>query len=206
MPSVHHFPNGVAKIKYLTAWELGTILQVLDCSISLTWVLKWLIVFSIYHHFLLESETKATWIQSWYLPYENLCAYFYWAGSGFTHWILLRCCSNTLKVLVCTLRYVAGGRNYWFKLNKTQELRTEEDFSDNNRISFSWLKMHSITHLIESIEGKGVTVNTSTDGDEAIHPQMRKHWQRSNYQPDTAEDQVSRFDTLVNCLLVLTHL
>ena len=66
--------------------------------------------------------------------------------------------------------------------------------------------MHSITHLIESIEGKGVTVNTSTDGGEALHPQMRKHWQRSNYQPDTAEDQVSRFDTSVNCLLVLTHL
>ena len=40
MPGVHHFPNGVAKIKYLTAQELGTILRVLDCSISLTWALK----------------------------------------------------------------------------------------------------------------------------------------------------------------------
>ena len=66
--------------------------------------------------------------------------------------------------------------------------------------------MHSIAHLIESIKGKGVTVNTSTDGGEALHPQTRKHWQRSNHQPDTAEDQVSRFDTSVNYLLVLTHL
>ena len=206
MPGVHHFPNGVAKIKYLTARELGTILWVLDCSISLTWALKWLIVFSIYHCFSLESETKATWIWSWYLPYENLHAHFYWASSGFTHQILLHCCSNTLKGSVCILRYVAGGRNYWFKLNKTQELCTEEDFSDNHRISFSWLKMHSIAHLIESIKGKGITVNMSTDGGKALHPQTRKHWQRSNHQPDTAEDQVSRFDTLANCLLVLTHL
>jgi hypothetical protein len=28
MPGVHHFPNGVTKLKYLTARELGTILRV----------------------------------------------------------------------------------------------------------------------------------------------------------------------------------
>lgn len=28
MPGVHHFPNGVVRIKYLTARELGTILRV----------------------------------------------------------------------------------------------------------------------------------------------------------------------------------
>ena len=50
--------------------------------------------------------------------------------------------------------------------------------------------MHSITHLIESIEGKGVTVNTSTDNSEALHPQMGTFWQRTNHQPKTAEDQV----------------
>lgn len=51
--------------------------------------------------------------------------------------------------------------------------------------------MHLITHLIKSIKGKGVTMNESMDGGEALHPQMRRHWQRSNHQPDTAEDQVS---------------
>jgi hypothetical protein len=50
--------------------------------------------------------------------------------------------------------------------------------------------MHSITHLIESIRGKGVMANTSTDSGEALHPQTRKFWQRSNHQFDKAEDQV----------------
>ena len=70
-----------------------------------------------------------------------------------------------------------------------QTLRTEEDFQGDNRISFLWPKMHSITHLIESIKGKGVTANTSTDGGEALHPQTRKYFNRSNHQ-ETAEDQV----------------
>jgi hypothetical protein len=52
--------------------------------------------------------------------------------------------------------------------------------------------MHSITHLIESIRGKGVMANTSTDSGEALHPQTRKFWQRSNHQFDKAEDQVCR--------------
>jgi len=49
--------------------------------------------------------------------------------------------------------------------------------------------MHSITHLIESIKGKGVTTNTSTDGGEALHPQTRKDFNRTNHQ-ETVEDQV----------------
>lgn len=57
--------------------------------------------------------------------------------------------------------------------------------------------MHSITHLIESIRRKGVTVNTSTDNGEALHPQTRRHWQRSNHQAQTAEDQVGCFYPLV---------
>lgn len=89
------------------------------------------------------------------------------------------------------------GGNRIFKLNNIQKLRTEDDFSDDKRVSFSWPKMHSITHLVESIRGKGVTANTSTDGGEALHPQTRKHWQRSNHQADTAEDQVCRFMSLI---------
>ena len=79
-------------------------------------------------------------------------------------------------------------------------LRTDlpDDFQGDNRISFAWPKMHSITHLIESIKDKGVTANTSTDSGEALHPQTRKHWQRSNHQPETAEDQVRCFDLQLN--------
>ena len=78
-------------------------------------------------------------------------------------------------------------------LIKIQRLRTMEELLDDNRVSFAWPKMHSITHLVESIKGKGATINTSTDIGEALHPQMRKLWQRSNHQPDTAEDQASSF-------------
>ena len=35
MPGVHYFPNGVAKIKYLTARELNTILRVCDGFVDL---------------------------------------------------------------------------------------------------------------------------------------------------------------------------
>lgn len=83
-------------------------------------------------------------------------------------------------------------------LIELQKLRTIECFLDDPRLTFSWPKMHSITHLIESIEGKGVTVNTSTDNGEALHPQMRTHWQRTNHQPETAEDQVRCFHLLIS--------
>jgi len=68
-------------------------------------------------------------------------------------------------------------------------LRTDEDFEDDKRVSFLWPKMHLITHLVESIKGKGATVNTSTDSGEALHPQTRKDFNRTNHQ-ETAEDQV----------------
>jgi len=60
--------------------------------------------------------------------------------------------------------------------------------------------MHSITHLIESIKGKGATVNTSTDGGEALHPQTRKDFHRTNHQ-ETAEDQVCRITLLFSAML-----
>lgn len=84
--------------------------------------------------------------------------------------------------------------HYRSKLTKPQMLRETEDFQGDNRVSFQWPKMHSITHLIESIKGKGVTTNTSTGGGEALHPQMRRYWTRCNHQPDTAEDQVREFN------------
>jgi Ser-tRNA(Ala) deacylase AlaX len=71
----------------------------------------------------------------------------------------------------------------------------QKDFRDDKRLSFRWPKMHSITHLIESIMGKGATTNTSTDGGEALHPQTRKDFGRSNHQ-ETAEDQVYFYLTL----------
>ena len=82
-------------------------------------------------------------------------------------------------------------------LIRIQRLRTADDFLDDKRVTFLWPKMHSITHLLASIRGKGVTANTSTDSGEALHPQTRTFWQRCNHQPDTAEDQVCRSSLLV---------
>ena len=84
-----------------------------------------------------------------------------------------------------------------YKPTMIQILRTTDDFLGDNRVTFLWPKMHSVTHLVESIRGKGVAANTSTDGGEALHPQTRKFWQRSNHQPDTAEDQVFPFFLLI---------
>ena len=39
MPGVHHFPNGVTKLKYLTARELNTILRVWDRFVRSTQIL-----------------------------------------------------------------------------------------------------------------------------------------------------------------------
>ena len=42
--------------------------------------------------------------------------------------------------------------------------------------------MHSLAHLVDSIKRRGVTSNCSTDRGEALHPQNKKHWARSNRQ------------------------
>ncbi|KAF9642489.1 hypothetical protein BDM02DRAFT_3193135 [Thelephora ganbajun] len=60
-------------------------------------------------------------------------------------------------------------------------------------------------HLIESIKGKGVAMNMSTDSGEALHPQTRKHWQRSNHQADTVEDQMLRMEYEKEVILNIRH-
>lgn len=47
--------------------------------------------------------------------------------------------------------------------------------------------MHSLTHLVDSIKHRGVTPNYSTDQGEALHPQNKKYWSRSNHQPSSSE-------------------
>jgi len=50
--------------------------------------------------------------------------------------------------------------------------------------------MHSLTHLVESICRRGVISASSTDCGEALHPQGRKDWARTNHQA-SAPDQVN---------------
>lgn len=47
--------------------------------------------------------------------------------------------------------------------------------------------MHSLAHLVGGIKRRGVTSNCSTDRGEALHPQNKKHWGRSNRQASASE-------------------
>lgn len=47
--------------------------------------------------------------------------------------------------------------------------------------------MHSLAHLVDGIKCKGATPNYSTDRGEALHPQNKKYWGRSNKQASFAE-------------------
>jgi len=49
--------------------------------------------------------------------------------------------------------------------------------------------MHSLTHLVESICRRGVLSSCSSDRGEALHPQNRKDYSRSNRQA-SAQQQV----------------
>lgn len=63
-------------------------------------------------------------------------------------------------------------------------------------MTFLWPKMHSLVHLVESIRAKGVVANTSTDGGEALHPQSKVDYRRTNKQPETMEEQVCRLSLI----------
>ena len=71
-----------------------------------------------------------------------------------------------------------------------QEIRESDTYRYNKRLSFNWPKMHSLTHLVESICRRGVISASSTDRGEALHPQGRKDWSRTNHR-DSALKQVS---------------
>ena len=86
------------------------------------------------------------------------------------------------------------GTNYYFDIKSLyyQEIRESETYRHTKELSFSWPKMHSLTHLVESICKRGVISGCSTDRGEALHPQNRKDYSRSNRQA-TAQKQVSYF-------------
>lgn len=60
--------------------------------------------------------------------------------------------------------------------------------------------MHSLTHLVESICRRGVISASSTDRGEALHPQGRKDWTRTNHQ-ESAPQQVSIIVTFTILLI-----
>ncbi|KAI0061984.1 hypothetical protein BV25DRAFT_1916289 [Artomyces pyxidatus] len=60
-------------------------------------------------------------------------------------------------------------------------------------INFDWPKMHTMGHNPDIIRRKGTVDNYHTGLGEALHPQTKKDYQRTNHQPGTYEDQVSDF-------------
>ena len=48
-------------------------------------------------------------------------------------------------------------RDLVLRLMVIQRLHTTDNFQGDNRVTFSWPKMHSIVHLIESIRGVRAT-------------------------------------------------
>lgn len=60
--------------------------------------------------------------------------------------------------------------------------------------------MHSLSHLVDNIKHKGVTPNYSTDRGEALHPQNKKYWNRSNRQASAPEQVYHTFDCLASQL------
>lgn len=61
-------------------------------------------------------------------------------------------------------------------------IHESETYQNYKELSFNWPKMHSLTHLVESICRRGVISSSSTDRGEALHPQNRKDYSRSNRQ------------------------
>lgn len=84
-----------------------------------------------------------------------------------------------------------------------QAIQEPEAFKDDKRLSFSWPKMHSLTHLVDSIKCRGVTPNYSTDQGEALHPQNKKYWSRSNHQASSSEQVYHPFGHYFFCLMFL---
>jgi hypothetical protein len=71
-----------------------------------------------------------------------------------------------------------------------QAIRESEVYKNDKKLSFRWPKMHSLAHLVDSIKCRGVTSSSGTGRGEALHPQNKKYWGRSNRQ-SSAPEQVS---------------
>ena len=70
--------------------------------------------------------------------------------------------------------------------------------------------MHSLAHLVDGIKRRGVTSNCSTDRGEALHPQNKKYWGRSNRQA-SASEQVSHLliylvTTFISLFVQMLHM
>ena len=77
-----------------------------------------------------------------------------------------------------------------------QAIQESEAFKDDKRLSFCWPKMHSLTHLVDSIKNRGVTPNYSTGQGEALHPQNKKYYNRTNHQASSSEQVQYLFSPL----------
>lgn len=86
-----------------------------------------------------------------------------------------------------------------------QAIQDSEAYINDKRLSFKWPKMHSLTHLVDSIKRRGVTSSSSTERGEALHPQNKKWWGRSNHQA-SAPAQVSDLTQHVSFALIYSCL
>ncbi|CAE6416327.1 unnamed protein product, partial [Rhizoctonia solani] len=64
---------------------------------------------------------------------------------------------------------------------------------DDTRISPSFPKLHSLSHLVESIQSKSTTDNYQTGLGEAQHPQSKKDFEKTNHRPGFEDQMLRRY-------------
>ena len=181
-PWVHHFSNGVSELQSITAAEQSAILCVRHIFIELTtsnfffqYIAPLLLGLCDEEHNQDNLLIPAIW-----------CLACIDTLSGFhVH------TSDTLFLLedqVQQFGILTQVSQMWVELwnhgliDIHQAIRESEAYKDDKKLSFKWPKMHSLSHLVDSIKRRGVTSSSGTEQGEALHPQNKKWWGRSNRQ------------------------
>ncbi|KAJ3530334.1 hypothetical protein NM688_g7726 [Phlebia brevispora] len=150
-PHIHHFPNGVTSLQYITAREHSTILRYLAPAITG--------LITAQEHLILPLIRHLACIL-----------------------VLVRFESHTDDTLALLEERIQLFGHF---------AQAVEDAG--LEISFNFPKYHTIMkHMVDHIRAKGTVDNYGTDLGEALHPQTKRDWRRSNHQPATAEDQMLR--------------
>ncbi|KAF9784788.1 hypothetical protein BJ322DRAFT_1109498 [Thelephora terrestris] len=154
---LHHFSNGVCRLKYITAREQGIILRYLSPLANQVCQL---------------GQNQDVLI----IP-------------AIRHLACLLLLSRFHAHTTSTLSLLQGHINKFGELTKAIR-SSPELFDHHEELSFSWPKMHSITHLVSCIQAKGAVLNYSSDSGEALHPQSHKDWGRTNQQLSAADQML----------------
>ncbi|KAJ3552152.1 hypothetical protein NM688_g4302 [Phlebia brevispora] len=150
-PRIHHFPNGVTSLQYITAREHSTILRYLAPAITGLITAQEHLILPLIRHL--------------------ACVL-----------VLVRFESHTDDTLALLEEKIQLFGHF---------AQAVEDAG--LEISFNFPKYHTtMKHMVDHIHAKGTVDNYGTDLGEALHPQTKRDWRRSNHQPATAEDQMLR--------------